>query len=965
MRDAINNYLRDVEHEFQTGIASEHAYRPALKRLLEAAEGGLNAVNDPKRIAIGAPDFHVLREQTTIGFVEAKDIDKSLDDIEKTDQMDRYRHGLANLILTDYLEFRWYVGGEHRQTARVASIDDKRIRADATQFDDLGSLLRQFVITVTPTVRSPQELARRMANIAQLINAHIADDLKGETPDSSLIAQRDAFAKTLLPDIDNAQFADMYAQTLAYGLFAARFNYHGDPTTFKLETAGRHIPATNPFLGKLFRNIRQNLGERIVYLGETLADLLAHTDTDEILKDFGRATRQLDPVVHFYETFLSEYNPKLREQRGVYYTPEPVVSYIVRSVDHILRERFGRGMGLGDEETLVLDPATGTGTFLYFTIKHIYDTYFTGQRGMWRDYVRNSLLKRIFGFELLMAPYAVAHMKLGLLLQQPAEHETATYEFTPGERLGVYLTNTLEEQFKQEPLAFAEYITEEANEATAVKRDKPIMVVLGNPPYSGHSANKGEWIGKLLRDYYFVDGEPLGERNPKWLQNDYVKFIRFGQWRIDKTGGGILAFITDNSYLDNITFRGMRQQLMQTFSDIYILDLHGNSNKKETAPDGSTDQNVFDIMQGVAIVLFVKDPNQSGMANVHHLDLWGRREDKYQWLFENDVFTTGWDQISPKTHLYLFTPQDTDLLSEYQSYCTLSEIMSTNTVGVVTGQDKKTIGFTNAEASKLAEKQLLSNDIITNILYRPFDSRYILYDSKVVTRPRTSVMRHVLGGDNFSMIATRQTRDLWCVSTTNTIMGHKSMAAYDINYLFPLYLYPEKREGELFGIEDDGSDWPLSSKGRRPNLNPAFVQDMANKLGLEFITDGRGDLKSTFGPEDVFHYAYAVFHSPTYRERYAEFLKIDFPRLPLTGDVALFRALCGFGAELVALHLMQHPALNTLITQYPVEGDNVVAAKGSYPKYSPPPAPSVDLTPGPSPNWRGEQDSGRVWINKT
>src|SRR5690606_39178161 len=341
---------------------------------------------------------------------------------------------------------------------------------------DLARLLNQFASETTHTIHSAQELASRMANIAHMIRELIFNDLQSDTPTPALVGQRDAFEKTLLPDIDNTQFADMYAQTIAYGLFAARVNFKGKPNTFSRRGAAEDIPPTNPFLRRLFASFGLDLGQRVTWLVDNLADLLNHTDMDDILKDFGRATRQHDPVVHFYETFLSEYDPQLREQRGVYYTPEPVVSYIVRSVDHLLRERFGRGQGLADPDTLVLDPATGTGTFLYFVIRHIYETAFAGQVGIWNQYVQEHLLRRIFGFELLMAPYPVAHMKLGLLLRELG------YQFGSDQRLGVYLTNTLEAQVKQQtPLPFAEHITQEANAAATIKRDKPIMVVLGNP----------------------------------------------------------------------------------------------------------------------------------------------------------------------------------------------------------------------------------------------------------------------------------------------------------------------------------------------------------------------------------------------------------------------------------------------------------------------------------------------------
>ncbi len=571
---AVRDYLTGIQAENKTGVAGEHAYRPALKALLESADINLNAVNDPARTEIGMPDYVVLRQpgNIPIGIVEAKDIGNQLNRTENSQQIKRYQ-AFGNLILTNYLEFRWYVNGEKIETVRIARVKKGKITRISTAYGDLTDMLSRFVQQTTQSVNSAQELAERLARSAQFIAHFIEKDLKSDSPSASLRNQMAAFQKTLLPGLDIARFADMYAQTLAYGLFASRVNFPGDPAKFSLRGAAEDIPRTNPFLRDLFYHSRFDIGRRLTWMAESLVEILRHTDMDSILAHFGHRTQQTDPVVHFYETFLSAYNPSLREARGVYYTPEPVVKYIVRSVDHILKTRFDRPRGLADEKALILDPAAGTGTFLYFVIEQI-KAAFAGQQGLWKSYVEKHLLPRIFGFELLMAPYTVAHMNLSLQLKE------AGYEFKEGERLGIYLTNSLEEAVEAPPLPFAEFIAEEANTAAEIKRDKPIMVVLGNPPYSGHSANKGEWIGKLVRDYYFVDGEPIGERNPKWLQDDYVKFIRFGQWRIERNGEGVLALITNHGYLDNPTFRGMRQQLLQAFTDIYIVNLHGNTTKQ-------------------------------------------------------------------------------------------------------------------------------------------------------------------------------------------------------------------------------------------------------------------------------------------------------------------------------------------------------------------------------------------------
>lgn len=456
-----------------------------------------------------------------------------------------------------------------------------------------------------------------MARLTKAIRLAVTSALELEAErkqtDGELHQLKQGFSEVLLPDLNDADFADMYAQTISYGLFAARVGHAQNPggERFTRRTAGTYIPATNPFLKRLFNTIVETDAlSQIDWAIEDLVQLLSQVDMGSILENFGQRTQTEDPVVHFYETFLAAYNAKLRKSRGVYYTPEPVVSFIVRSVDAILKEEFDLPLGLADTakdsttqqpRVQILDPATGTGTFLYEVIKQIYGKLEQiGMASQWDSYVEQHLLNRLFGFELLMAPYAIAHLKLGLQLQELG------YQFTNKQRLGIYLTNTLDEAMKKSEILFGQFVAQEANEASAIKRDAPVMVVLGNPPYSGHSANKSEWIAGLVKDYYYVDGKPLNEKNPKWLQDDYVKFIRFGQLRIDKTGSGILAFITNHGYLDNPTFRGMRQSLEKTFDKIYLLDLHGNSNKKEVAPDGSPDKNVFDIQQGVAVAIMVK-----------------------------------------------------------------------------------------------------------------------------------------------------------------------------------------------------------------------------------------------------------------------------------------------------------------------------------------------------------------------
>ena len=1021
----FREYVRELNDNISAGNATEHTHRPALKTLLESVHGGITATNEPARIECGAPDYSISFNGLTIGYIEAKDIGASLDAIERDAnrknpnsangrQLRRYREALPSLIFTNYAEFRWYVNGERRSSATLANEDGSgRLTANRDSISEIDKLLSAFFSESPEPVSSPEELARRMARLTHMIRDVVREAFANKQASSNVSDLYKATQQTLVDDLSLDDFADMFAQTLAYGLFAARVNT--DANTFHWSTAAGAIPSANPFLRRVF-DLTAGLDAKtepfIGFVGD-LSQLLANSDMESVLSDFGKRGAREDPIMHFYETFLAAYDPQLRERRGVYYTPEPVISYIVRSVDYLLRERFGCPDGLANYQmaeyetlqnvdgeqkpvtkqshrVLVLDPACGTGSFLYGVIDHIREQFRSGgNAGMWDGYVREHLLPRIFGFELMMAPYAMAHLKLGMQLaaqDMPEEHRTNwAYDFGNDERLGIYLTNSLENAEHQAVGLFGpmRVITEEANAAAEIKRELPIMVVLGNPPYSGHSSNasrrngKLTWIGELIEDYKTVDDKPLGERNPKWLQDDYVKFIRFGQWRIQQSGSGVLAFITNHSYLDNPTFRGMRQQLMDTFSDIYLLDLHGNALKKETAPDGSTDQNVFDIRQGVAIAVFVKEPGKNGQARVHHADLYGEREAKYETLSETDISITAWERLQPKSPSYLFKPWDYELSDEYESWHKITDVMPVNSAGIVTARDGLTIRCTQDEMMdvvwdfaslpteiargkynlgndvrdwkvSLAQNDLNNTGIITSriqpILYRPFDTRYTYYTGNsrgFICMPRQEVMRNMLTGNNVGLVTTRQTRDLWSSLATLSIIGHKSLAAYDINSLFPLYIYPPEQ-----GLE--------ASCKREPNLSPEFTADMARRLDLHFIPDGEGDLDETFGPEDVFHYIYAVFHSPTYRERYDQFLRADFARVPLTDDIELFRALVGLGSELTAVHLLKSDSLSTAQFGFPIRGDNVV--EKAHPKY---------YAPGEKP--LGETapiERGRVYISK-
>ncbi len=1021
---ALKTYLAEIEKYYEKGIATEHTYRDTLKRLLETLNTNTSATNEPKRSKCGAPDYMVERNNLTIGYIEAKDIGKPLDTIEKDEQLKRYLQALDNLILTDYLEFRWYVNGEKRMTARLATPKkNKSLSFDKDGAAKVAELLLSFLDHSTESIKKPQDLAKRMARLSHMIRDIIVEAFKEKEASANLKDLYTAFQDVLLPGLKVTDFADMFSQTIAYGLFAARYNYT-KKKPFARSDAATAIPRTNPFLRKLFGTMTGPDLDDEPFVGfvNELAQVLASTDMEAVLVDFGRRKRQEDPIVHFYETFLAQYDPKLRELRGVYYTPYPVISYIVRSVDYLLKKHFDCPDGLADTSTvpytsidehgeshtedtprvLILDPATGTATFLYHVIAHIRESYQQmGNAGTWSGYVREHLLPRLFGFELLMAPYAMAHLKLGMQLDAldlpESMHKTWAYDFKTDERLGIYLTNTLDEAFKRSDLLFGRYISDEANEAAKVKQGYPVMVVLGNPPYSGHSANSSwkmegkkkvpNFIGKLLQDYYQVDGQSLRERNSKWLGDDYVKFIRFAQWRIEKTGFGILAFITNNGYLDNPTFRGMRQSLLHFFDEIYVLDLHGNSKKKDRSPDGTKDENVFDIQQGVAISIFIKqkkDRDIRSQATIFHNNLWGPREiyqkvgeeqaligGKYHWLSQNDVSTTDWKKIEPQSPFYLFTQHHIDLQNEYDQGYKVTDLMPINSWGIATRKDYLLIDFSREALVKKFQdirsitaeeaitkyeikeaphwdfkkaKKLLSLDTenhVKEILFRPFDKRFVYYEKCMIERGdhRFELMSHMFQ-ENLSLITVRRTEiariptHFYCA---NTISVLHSTSAKEGNFVFPLYLYPEKR-GPLFDVETSTD----ASGGRHPNLDSTIIKDISVILNMQFINDGQGDLEYFFGPEDIFNYMYAMFHSLTYRERYAEFLKIDFPRLPLTSNTNLFRSLCELGKKLAGLHLMSVRS-KKIPLKFPISGSNIIE--------------KVDYT-------LDESARGRVWINK-
>jgi predicted helicase len=947
----LEQYIDNINAKYKLGNATEHTFRGLLEQLLESIVPEIRATNEPKRQQCGAPDYILTKKEIPVGFIEAKDIgDKDLSGIKKTgnkEQFDRYKNSLNNLIFTDYIDFHLYIDGIFVTKIAIAEIQNGTIVPLSGNFENFKNLIKDFCQHIGQTIKSSKKLAEMMAGKARLLSDVIELALTNDennSQDSTLKDQMNAFKEILIHDITPKGFADVYAQTIAYGMFAARLH---DPTlpTFSRQEAAELIPKSNPFLRKLFGYIAgPDLDDRIKWIVDSLVEIFLACNVAEILKNYGKSTKMEDPIIHFYETFLSEYDPKLRKARGVWYTPKPVVNFIVRAVDDILKTEFDLPQGLADnsktkikvnlqatdkrykdnvrtvEEEVhrvqILDPATGTGTFLAEVVKHVHKK-FKGQQGVWSNYVETHLLPRLNGFELLMASYAMAHLQMDLLLTETG------FKPTKDQRFKIYLTNSLEESHPDTGTLFSNWLSSEANEANFIKRDTPVMCIVGNPPYSGESNNKGEWIMKLMEDYKKEPGgkEKLKERNPKWINDDYVKFLRYGQHYIERNGSGILAFINPHGFLDNPTFRGMRWNLLKTYDTIYTIDLHGNSTKKETSPDGSADINVFDIMQGVAITIFVKTGKKktNELGKVFHYDLFGKRDFKYDFLSDNSLKTIQYKELPNVAPNYFFVNKDFKEQEIFDKGFGLNELFVLNNIGVVTGNDIILVSEDKNDLKYKVENHYkieANSKLIKKLSYRPFDTKYIYYDVKLNARAREKVMFHFLGKQNIGLNVCKVGRSINSHNyfLSNQITDKNLTSSLDSVNTFPLYLYPETN-GQLSTEQ---------TAERIPNLNTEIVNKIAKNLGLKF-TNEKGTNESNFSPIDILDYIYAVLHSPTYREKYKEFLKIDFPKIPYPKDGRTFWELVALGSQIRQIHLLESPKVEDYITEFNIDGDCIVS----------------------------------------
>lgn len=970
----LTSYLARIDDIARRGGEREESYYPSLEALLTeaAAELGhrdVRVITIPKRTSSCQLDFQVWRGGRVVGYVEAKHPRCKLPEVIDLPQIKRYRDTFPNLLVTNFYELVLLRPQDQETSARVADVRTGLEVGRAVPVGDPAKvldLLQLFFTGESPRFASADLLALALAERTRVLAERVKQVLEREAAGLPLDASDiqgglSSFYRTfkhhLILNLTDSDFADLYAQTVAYGLLIARWRTEDGP--FTRRAVFDAIPPPLGILRDLFRYIALGTPPpEIAWVIEDLVELLAAAPVPELLRRAYHESNGRDPVLHFYETFLARYDQALRKRRGVYYTPLPVVTYMVRSVHRLLETRLGLQGGLANPNTTLLDPAAGTLTFLVEAFRVAIESYRAeaGEGGL-AQLVRDHLLPHFHGFELMMAPYVIGHLKMSLMLAEWG------FPLADGQRVQLYLTDALEpEPLAQSSLPGIESLSRESHAAGHIKTEQPISVVLGNPPYSGKSANTGTWIRDLIVDgyrrpdgsrdegYHRVDGAPLGERNPKWLQDDYVKFLRFAEWKIEHNGQGVAALVTNHGYLENPTFRGLRRSLMKTFDEIYLLDLGGSRFERDRSPEqdgvsernGEPDENVFpEVSRGVVIALLVKlPPGRSTRAcRVYTAALRGRRAGKARRLLEEDVATTAWSEITPRAASYRFRTGDAALEEEYLRGVPLDHLFPEHSAGVVTARDQLALAFDRQElidllhsfrgalpdtflqsnfgardtgtwrlaaARRAAREDSAWRDKLTTLLYRPFDHRHLLYADYLVERPRRRIMRHLLETGTPALIAPRQCKEPFGALVTAGLAGHKAVSAADINSVFPLYLEPEG----LFGH-------------REPNLAPGLL----DQLGAL-----HGALPT---PEEVLAYVYALLYSPAYRSRYAGPLKRGFARVPFARNPAVFWQLARLGQELIDLHLERSPRLWPGLVRFCGAGDGTLGSEWQLRDYRP------------------------------
>ncbi|ELE2235406.1 DNA methyltransferase [Campylobacter jejuni] len=937
----------------------EHTHRTALQNLLQAIKDNQDKQN---KISIkqepnndkegrGAPDFLITKDFLTLGYIENKRVNANLDNIIKSDQILKYTKLSPNIILTDYLRFILLSLNDKNEIiickeVKICSLDEiKSVIKNQSLLDAKTQELNELFSIFFSKIPNPINSALDFANHLSLRTRILKDELLLSSKNETLLSLFNTFKETLYKELSYEEFCDSFAQTLTYSLFLAKLN-NDTAKEIDLNNAKKFIPKSFPlirsmsgFLDDSFENL-----ENIKWLLEEIINIINHIDITSIIKElnktgekdlFNRPTilsTHKDPYLHFYETFLASYDPKLREVRGVYYTPAPVVIFIINAIDEALKQDFNHKKGLSealDKNITLLDFATGTGTFLLEAFRKALEPISKNSV----NYNPKALIDKFCGFEFLIAPYTIAHLKISQSFK-----EEFNSPLNDDESLKIALTNTLyfksisKEQNDQNTLFTLIDLTKEFKKAQKIKEEQ-ILIITGNPPYSGASSNKGLYedeikisyglepskanLSKEQKEYinlYFQEKTKQNtktfkaiyekhklenEKNTKWLLDDYVKFIRFAQSKIDSQESGIFAFISNNSFLDNPTFRGMRYSLMQSFDKIYILNLHGDVNKKEKAPDGSKDDNVFDIKQGVSINIFIKQNSKTKNTKIYYHDLYGKRKDKYEFLYENDLNSIKWTLIKNNEPFYLFLPQNNDLLEEYNKGVSVKDMFILSSVGIVSAKDSILIS-TNTEKLKQQIHDYYNEfdkKNIKKIAYRPFDTQKIYYDIKKVERPRIETMEHFLENENIGLICDRGTK---LNNINNIFISNKIIDLHLVgsgSYIYPLYLYPTTRSKKFL-------------KKENPNFNEENFTSKIENFKESFRTFIDELYKEKFSSEDILGYIYAVLFHKIYREKYLDFLKIDFPKIPFTKDKNTFKNLSKLGLKLINLHLLKNDELD-------------------------------------------------------
>ncbi|EJB0503814.1 DNA methyltransferase [Campylobacter jejuni] len=936
----------------------EHTHRTALQNLLQAIKDNQDKQN---KISIkqepnndkegrGAPDFLITKDFLTLGYIENKRVNANLDNIITSDQILKYTKLSPNIILTDYLRFILLSLNDKNEIiickeVKICSLDEiKSIVKNQSLLDTKTQELNELFSIFFSKIPNPINSALDFANHLSLRTRILKDELLLSSKNETLLSLFNTFKETLYKELSYEEFCDSFAQTLTYSLFLAKLN-NDTAKEIDLNNAKKFIPKSFPlirsmsgFLDDSFENL-----ENIKWLLEEIINIINHIDITSIIKELNKTSEKdlfnrsilsthKDPYLHFYETFLASYDPKLREVRGVYYTPAPVVIFIINAIDEALKQDFNHKKGLSealDKNITLLDFATGTGTFLLEAFRKALEPISKNSV----NYNPKVLIDKFCGFEFLIAPYTIAHLKISQSFK-----EEFNSPLNDDESLKIALTNTLysksisKEQNDQNTLFTLIDLTKEFKKAQKIKEEQ-ILIITGNPPYSGASSNKGlyedeikisyglepskanlnneqkKWISSYFKEKskqntstfkaIYEKHKLENEKNSKVILDDYVKFIRFAQSKIDSQESGIFAFISNNSFLDNPTFRGMRYSLMQSFDKIYILNLHGDTRKKEKAPDGSKDDNVFDIMQGVSINIFIKQNSKAKNTNIYYHDLYGKRKDKYEFLYENDLNSIKWTLVKNNEPFYLFLPQNNDLLEEYNKGISVKDIFMLSSVGIASSKDAILISTNN----KKLEQQVYNfynefdKKYIKEIAYKPFDTQKIYYDIKKVERPRIDIMEHFLGYENIGLIYDRGTN---LKEISNLFISSKVIDKHLVganSYVSPLYLYPTTRSKKFL-------------KKENPNFNEENFTSKIENFKESFRTFIDELYKEKFSPEDILGYIYAVLFHKIYREKYLDFLKIDFPKIPFTKDKNTFKNLSKLGLKLVNLHLLKNDELD-------------------------------------------------------